>query len=492
MMNIDLSLKQETNLSPQMQQFFGILQANNQELGQLISQEISVNPVLEYQMDKADTPSNQDEFIDEFDYNNWNEDDLNKDSFEADLKDKSIVDWGDIDGESREHEIIFSTASQEKSVESYDFAYDSISVDISLPEYLNQQIQTLDLGSELLANCVYLIGCLDNRGYFDESADSLIESVPYKDFFDAALIVFRDLDPVGVGAFDLQSCLIMQLEKMMNASVSLSDKSVIQLAYKVVKDEFVKLSKHQYASIIKNLKTTETALEESLALIHTLNPAPGLIYESNTAAEVLMPDIDLFWQEDGSYKLELNQALIPTLSINQQYKQLALNRNESAESIKFLKNQVQNAKFWLYAIKQREETLLSITNVIVETQLAYLKGIGPLMPLSMQDIAQSLGIHQTTVSRSIFSKNLQTPDHIYPLKSLLSKAYQLKSGEHIPLDTILVKIKQLISKESPLSPVSDKKIAELLSQLGYDIPVRTVSHYREKLGYLPAHLRTTR
>ncbi len=491
MMNIDLSLKQETNLSPQMQQFFAILQANNQELGQLIAQEITVNPVLEYQADKADTSTNTDDFNTDIDGDDWGDNESKFDTSE----DNSFLDWGDVDGESREQEITrpsSSNAEQSFNDSSFDFAYSSISANPSLQEHLTQQVKTLNLEPELVENCSYLIGCLDDRGYFDEDADSLAKNITHKTLFEPALAIIRNLDPVGVGAFDLQSCLIIQLETLISTTDSLTDKSAIQLAYKIVKNEFDKLSKHQYAALSQAIGASESDLEASLALIRTLNPAPGLVYESNSSTEFLVPDIHLKWQEDGGYKLELDQDLISQLTINQQYKQLALSPHESAESIKFLKSQVQNAKFWMYAINQRQQTLLTIAQVIVETQLHYLKGIGPLVPLSMQDIASQLDIHQTTVSRSLVAKSLKTADHIYPLKSLLSKAYQLKSGEHIPLDTILVKIKQLISKESPLSPVSDKKIAELLSQLGYDIPVRTVSHYREKLGYLPAHLRTTR
>lgn len=501
MINIDLSLKQEATLSPQMQQFFGILQANNQELSQLIAEQISLNPVLEDQLDKVEnsTATDDDDFI--ADNEDWsNDDELINDSDSVD--ESSISDWGDIDGEAREYEITHqstpSVADLSDLTRSHEFAYDSISVDKSLQDHLVEQVQQLTLEFELLESCLYLVGCLDDRGYFDEDEKSLEINMPHPAYFKKALTIIRDLEPVGVGAFDLQGCLLIQLAKQLTSAngvnrIKVADKPVIQIAYDIIKDEFKKLSKHQYSQLTKALNITDDLLTQSLNLIRSLNPAPGLAYQLDSP-EILMPDITLAWSDDvadGGYKLALDQSFTPQLRINQQYKQLALNRQESAEATQFLKEQVQQARFWIYAINKRQETLLGITQIIAETQIAYLKGTGPLVPLSRQDIADALGIHQTTVSRSINAKSLQTPNHIYPLKSLLAKSFELNTGETVALGVILDEIKQLISKENSLSPLSDKKIAELLAQLGYDIPARTVSHYREKLGYLPAHLRIT-
>ena len=482
MQKLGLSQALQQKLSPQQIQFIKLLQVPTAELESRIEQELEANPALEEgpegdeperlneEENFSDSPSSENDEIDIKDY-------LRDDDYAGY---KMYSDGGGDEDEDREMPIPMSS---------------------TLHEQLLTQLGYLGLDERQYAIGKQLIGSIEGDGYIRRDLEAIVNDLAFSqgiettvEEVESILKKIQTFDPPGIAARNLQECLLLQLERMDNGR----DVDVA-VAKQIIRDSFEEFTKKHYHKILKKLGTEdEEFVRDAIALIVKLNPKPGGSVSSGMAKnQYVIPDF-IITNNNGRLEVSLNSRNAPELRISRSYAEMFKAYDKSnkkdkklKEAVTFVKQKLDSARWFIDAIKQRQQTLLKTMRAIVEFQYDFfLEGDETkLKPMILKDIANKIGMDISTVSRVVSSKTVQTDFGIYPLKYFFSEGISTDSGEEVSSREVKQIIRELIENEDKRKPMSDDKIEKILNEKGYNIARRTVAKYREQMNIPVARLR---
>lgn len=464
---------QSLTIAPQLQNSLKILQSASFDLRTAILAELQRNPLLEELPIEGVSVEAESELIQE------NSDSRN-DELDFDSDDFSILEKISDDYMENQMTDTVISGSDLQIQERRDHFLNSLTQEESLQQHLIDQITLCDCDETTKENLVLLIGSLDENGYLNESPSnlSLQLNIPYPQFLEA-LDILKTFNPAGIGAKDLQECLLIQLKRKQKED---------SLAHTIIDETYPLLLRRRIQEIAKKLKVSDEAIQKALEEIASMDPSPGKRFSADTN-NVIEPDIKIYL-EDDIWKIELNNEYIPKLRISQKYKDLLAQGNLSKKEKEYLVENMRSGKFLINSLDQRQNTLKKLSQKIIEQQPKFFVKSNPsLQPMTMQQIADDVGVHETTISRAIANKYAKTPHGVFPLKHFFNSGFTSESGETIANRSIKETIEKIIQKEDPKKPISDQAISKELEKEGIKIARRTVAKYREQQGILPTHLR---
>ncbi len=479
-------------LSPQQILLMKLIQIPTVGLEQRIKQEIEDNPALE--IDGAENKDEDNEF--ELKENQEQDEHLEEqDDFTSKEDEFDYEDYYD-DDEIPDYRLKVNNRSSDDEQREIPF-----STGITFHEFLKQQLGFRKLDEKKYQIGLYIIGNIDDSGYLERFTDSMVDDLAFtqniettKEEVEEVLAVIQDFDPPGVGARNLQECLLLQLKRKKDNG---ENSEAIELAEKILKRYFNEFTKKHYQKIIKRLEISEEQLKAAIDEILKLNPKPGnSMSETSRNNHYIIPDFTII-NNNGELELQLNSWNLPELHINNTYANM-LNelakkkRNKSQkEAYSFIKNKVDSAKWFIDAIQQRQNTLYATMYAIMQYQKEYfLTGDETkLKPMILKDIADIVGMDISTISRVANSKYVQTPFGTFLLKSFFSESMQKDDGEEVSTREIKRILQDIIESEDKKKPYTDEQLTKLLKEKGYPIARRTVAKYREQLNIPVARLR---
>jgi len=486
-------LTQTLILSPQMQQSLALLQAPTLELKALVEQELQQNPVLEEvavedldQRDKAERDSDdiaaapdpveppEDVIVDPTVEKNA---DVPVDDFQAEFEKLLQMDQDWRDHFSQASTPIRSSAEDE---EKRQFMFDSITAETSLAQYLVEQVRDTKLSDEEKGVAELLIGNIDDYGYLNVTIEELATTTslaPEK--IAEVLKVIQTFEPVGVGARDLRECLLIQLERAGQQET---------LEYRIVRDFMDALGKRRIPEIARGTGQTVDDVQEALARIGRLEPRPGRAFLP-VVEQYVAPEV--FVQKNGEeYTVSTNDEQIPHLRISNVYKDLMTGGGNNAEVKNYIREKIRAGKFLIKSLHQRQATIANIGREIVKRQRDFMeKGVAHLKPMTMAQVAEVVGVHETTVSRAVSGKYIDTPQGVFEMKYFFTAGLQNAHGDDVSNTSVKDMIADIFKGENPSNPLSDQEVVKMLTAKGITIARRTVAKYRDELGILPSNLR---
>ena len=479
MLNQKLQLKLSQKLSPQQIQLMKLIQLSTLEFEQRLSREIEENPALDTVNDNNEIEK------DEFDFEENNEKQESSDD-EIDISDYLT------DDDIPEYNLRTNNYSEENE-KAIPYAAGT-----SFNQFLKNQLHSFSFKDEELKIAEFILGSLDQFGYLRRELIDISDDLAFSMGIDAdenriqkILDKIYLLDPAGIGARDLQQCLLLQLKrKKINKNVS--------NATKIIKDLFDEFSKRHFDKIKSKLNISDEDLKESIYEIEKLNPKPGGAYNETTKINSsIVPDFTVEVL-DGEVKLKLNSRNAPDLYVSEEYKNMLSGYSESKEKSKsqkdavmFIKQKLDSAKWFIEAIKQRNQTLIMTMSAIVNFQKEYfLSGDEKkLKPMILKDIAEEITMDISTISRVANSKYVDTPYGTKLIKSFFSEGIKNSKGEEISTIEVKKTLEAIIESENKQKPLTDDQLTKLLNKEGYPIARRTVAKYREMIGAPVARLR---
>ncbi len=461
----NLSLQQV--LAPQLQQSLLILQAPLLELRNLVQQEMETNPVLEelateIGSDEGEDPKNTEAADQEF-----------KEEFDqlAKLDDE----WRDYMAQSNS----YSGRSQDDE-EKRQFFLDSIATQETLQQHLMGQLNQTALDTHDRKTAEVIIGNIDDSGFLQSTPEDMAMNtgIPQEDF-ENMLTLIQSFYPPGVGARDLGECLLIQLKRDGRGS---------SLEYKIISEHMLDLGKRRFPEIARKMGLNVEQVQKCANNISQLDPRPGQIF-AEAPQNYVLPDVTVE-KIDGEYQIILNGEQIPHLRISNTYKDIMSQDGNGSEVKDYIRDKIRSGKFLIKSIHQRQQTISNIAHEIVKRQREFLdQGSAHLKPMTMVQIADIVGVHETTVSRAISGKYMSTPQGVYEMKYFFTPGYQTSSGEAMSNTSVKEAIQDLVKNENGNAPLSDKEIVEILSDRGIPIARRTVAKYRTELNILPSNMR---
>ena len=472
-----LAQKLEKRLSPQQIQLMKLLQVPTMELEQRIKQEIEENPALEEGLDTV-----EDDFANEEDYTE--ELDGSTDFDLSEYMDDDSPDYKtQVNNRSNDDEEYFVPLSGEQSFQ----------------EKLIEQLHLLDLDDTQFSIADVIIGNLDESGYLNRTVFALVDDLAFsaniyvtEKQVEEVLALVQELDPAGVGARDLRECLLLQLKRTQSGDITRFT------AKKIVEDHFEEFIKKHYDKIQLKLEIEDQDLKEAIDEILKLNPKPGgSMKESAKPMQQITPDFTIV-EFEGKLDLSIHGRNAPDLKVSREYENMLRGYSEGAktsksdkEAVTFVKQKLENAKWFIDAIKQRQNTLFVTMSAIMNYQRAFfLTGDETnLRPMILKDIAELVGLDISTISRVANSKYVQTNYGIYSLKYFFSESMSKDTGEEVSTREVKKILSEAIQSEEKNKPLTDDKLTLILQEKGYNIARRTVAKYREQLNYPVARLR---
>jgi RNA polymerase sigma-54 factor len=484
MLKQQLQQKLQQKLSPQQIQLIRLLELPAIELEERIKHELEENPALEEGKD----------FLDDLDRSE-NE----GESFEAHDSDLTVEDSIDL-GDYRTEDDIPDYKLRELTERAEKKEEIPFSVSESLNEYLLQQLGLRDLSERHVKIAEYIIGNIDDNGYLRRDLSAIADDLIFQAGLDVTeqdieevLSVIQDFEPVGVGARDLQECLLLQLTKQ-------DEDTTKGLAIRILTEFFEEFTRKHYDKIMRGLELDEDIMKKVIREITMLNPKPCANWgdSTETTFSQVVPDF-VVEAINGDLILSLNNRGIPEMRISREYTEMfedytnnKMNQTtQMKEAVLFVKQKLDSAQWFIEAIKQRQETLQRTMETIISLQRNFfLSGDeASLRPMILKDVAERSGYDISTISRVSNSKYVQTNFGIYPLKYFFSESIQTDSGEEISTREVKAILKEYIEGEDKRKPLTDEELAALLKEKGYVIARRTVAKYREQLEIPVARLR---
>ena len=463
------SLALQQILAPQLQQSLLILQTPLLELRNLVQQEMETNPVLEELPDEPsiDGPNGAEPSAD----NNF------KEEFEklASLDEE----WRDYMAQSASYSSEGFRGSQEAQ-DKRQFFFDSIAVQETLQQNLVSQLNQTALNADDRKTSELIIGNIDDNGFLQSTTEemALSSGVPKEDL-EKMLALIQGFYPPGVGARDLRECLLIQLQREGRES---------GIEYKIVSEHMEDLGKRRFPEIARRMGISVEEVQEAANNIARLNPRPGQVFAAAPQNYVL-PDVTVE-KVDGDYQIILNNEQIPHLRISNTYKDIIAQDNNGSEVKDYIRDKIRSGKFLIRSIHQRQQTISNIAHQIVSRQRDFFEhGPSHLKPMTMGEIADAVGVHETTVSRAVSGKYMATPQGIFDMKYFFTPGYQTATGESMSNTSVKEAILDLVKHENGNAPLSDQEIVEILGERGIPIARRTVAKYRTELDILPSHMR---
>lgn len=474
-----LAQKLEQRLSPQQIQLMKLLQVPTMELDQRIKQELEENPALE---------EGKEEPLDEFD-NQDDEFSENENDFDTDFE---LSDYFDDDTPDYKTQVNNTSKDEEERAI-------PLSVEASFQEKLTEQLHLLYLDDTQFIIADTIIGNLDESGYLNRDIEAIVDDLAFSanitvsaDEVETVLKLVQELDPAGIGARDLRECLLLQIERKQEGNITL------YTAKKILQDHFEEFTKKHYDKIQKKLEIESEDLKQAIDAIIKLNPKPGgSMKEGAKSQQQVIPDF-IINDLEGRLELSLNSRNAPELKVSKEYEHLLRSYSEGAktsksdrEAVSFVKAKLDGALWFIDAIKQRQHTLLSTMEAIMNYQLDFfLSGDETkLKPMILKDIAEKVSLDISTVSRVANSKYVQTSYGVYSLKYFFSESLSTDSGEEVSTREVKKILSDAIEAENKAKPLTDEHLAKLLNDKGYNIARRTIAKYREQLNIPVARLR---
>lgn len=473
-LGLDLSLKLQQKLSFQMIQSLKLLQVNTLQLEQLLRTELEMNPVLEasdeIEMD-AEAEQSQEQ----------KDDDAAPDDVEPvdDLK----TSEDEIDWESYLEEGFDLGYSYNEERDPNDERYDMSPVyQISLEEHLTKQIAEKKISEKLQLLVQFIIGSLDNDGYLRLDCKDIAEFTQTSVYdVEEALHIVQMMDPPGIGSRNLRECMILQLK---------ARKQHAELALRIITEAWDLFERMKIPDLSRKFSVEPRDIQDAIDVLKTVNPKPGYEYAGDKSSSVI-PDL-IVEKIDGKMVVMLNDRSIPSLHISNAYAKL-IKRGSTAKTDvkKYVKEKFNSATWLIRSIEQRKNTMLRVMYAIIERQPEFFeKGPPNLSPLKLQDVADMIEMHISTISRVTSNKYVQTRHGIFELKYFFTEAIVQEAGTaDVSTERIKDRIREMIDHENATHPLSDQKIAESLEKEGMAVARRTVAKYREQLKILPARLR---
>lgn len=477
-LTVNQSLQQK--LSPQQIQFIKLLQIPTAELDKRIEEELEVNPALEEGRDKEEKEyENEDSAEEEYEDNELEE--INIDEYLQEEEFSGYKMQGD-GGYQQEEE-------REMPLPTYTTLNDNL--------YLQLGFLKLDEHKNQIAK--QLIGSIEEDGYIRRPIEAIVSDLEVlqqvktsEEEVEEVLNKIQYFDPPGIAARNLRECLIIQLKCRRD-----DDATIIQNAIRVLETCFEEFTKKHYEKIKKRLSLSHEDLKDAVDMITRLNPKPGSSSNSYERGQYIIPDF-ILKERNGKLELSLNSRNAPELRVNNTYADMldayskSKKKDKSArETISFVKQKLDAAKWFIDAIKQRQQTLLRTMNAIIEYQYEFFQegDESKFKPMILKDIADKIEMDISTVSRVANSKSIQTDFGIFPLKYFFSEGISTKTGEDVSSREVKYVLKELVDNENKRKPLSDDKLEKMLKEKGYRIARRTVAKYREQLGIPVARLR---
>ncbi len=500
--SLQLKIGQQLTMTPQLQQAIRLLQLSSLDLQQEIQEALDSNPLLEAEEEHDTQAPESDHDRQDMEHensssgnesansndnseqdDNWN-DDLPDDQWNEQIPAELTTDssWDDT----------FQHQSSSTQPRDDDWSPgDNDTAEESLQDHLLWQLNLTPMSDLDYQVALAIIDSVDADGYLTTSTEDLLEHFQTQqpeDFAEAELAEIeavlhrlQQFDPTGVCARNLNECLRLQLEQLPE------DTPFRIYAIRLVRDHLNLLGSHDYRTLMRRMRLKEPELQQVISLIQSLNPKPGGII-SPEAAQYVIPDV-LVRKQEGQWTVSLNNEASPKLRINSQYADLVRRADNSADNT-YLKNHLQEARWFLKSLASRNETLLKVTTEIVARQIDFFEeGDEGMKPMVLHDIAEAVDMHESTISRVTTQKYMHTPRGIFELKYFFSSHVGTSDGGAASSTAIRALIKKLIGSENAAKPLSDNKLAQLLKEQGINVARRTVAKYREAMNIPPSNER---
>lgn len=474
--SLQLKLGQQLTMTPQLQQAIRLLQLSSLDLQQEIQDALDSNPLLEVDSEEESGDLNGSD--DGADLSSAETSDaLTQDNIPEDLPTDSS--WDDVYSAS-------TAPAKGSGAGDDDYVYQG-ETSQSLQDYLTWQMQLSHFSDEDEAIAQAIIDAVDDAGYLTQTLEDILAAVSsdFPEVTDAEVCMVlkrvQRFDPVGVAARSVSECLLIQLSQKPPDTPMLSETK------RIIDDHLDLLAARDYRTLARKTKLKEEQLREVMRLLHQLHPRPG---ESivQRESEYVIPDVSVI-KRNGRWTVELNPDSVPRLRVNEEYAALSRNAKRSEDS-EYIKNHMQDARWFIKSIESRNETLLKVTNAIVQRQQAFFEhGEESMKPMVLNDIAETIDMHESTVSRVTTQKFMHTPRGIFELKYFFSSHVSTEDGGECSSTAIRALIRKLVAAETPAKPLSDSKIAELMAQQGIQVARRTIAKYRESLNIPPSNQR---
>lgn len=437
-----------------------ILQANSMEVSQMVQQALDVNPVLEdiTETISLDADSPDPDEADSLESMNETDDDWR----ELQILERRSQTWSSDDEERREH------------------LYNSIVAPETLQQHLGAQLEVSFIDPGIRVASQALLGNMDSRGFYDVTPSDLASRLEISsDDMEAAFQLIRSFDPAGIGAVNLRDSLLLQLERTGGQE---------SVEYRIIRDHLEDLARKRYPQIAKALGTTIERVSEAATHISRLTPNPGGEFDP-TGNPFIRPDVIIEKTDDG-WQAKLTNEYLPKLRISDFYKDMLGKTGSDRKARHFLRENIREGRTLIRSLSLRQETILAIAIKLIEHQPDFLrKGPRHLRPLTMNDLADELNLHATTISRAVAGKYVLTPHGLMEMRAFFAAGYQTADGTEVSNAGVREAMHSLIGKEDPSKPLSDDAIAKALKKQGIPVARRTVAKYREQLNILPSHLR---
>lgn len=469
-------------LSPQQIQMIKLLEVPALQMEQRIKKELEENPALEEGADDEEVP-NEEQEEDQFEEKDKDQEEFTLDDYidDDDIPEYRLQAKNYSKDDEKRMEIPFSAGS-------------------SFHENLESQFILRDLTEKQKILGEYILGNIDEDGYLRRELSNIVDDLAFlqnvnatEEELDEVLTIIQDLEPAGIGARTLRECLLLQIARR--------DHSVpaVELTHRILDQYFEEFSKRHYDKIVSRLDITEEDLKSAIEEILRLSPKPGSAFGDtySKSAQQIIPDFILDLTEEG-FDLHLNSRNLPELRLSKAYNEMLQsysrdkgNKKEMKDAVQFVKQKIDSAKWFIDAIRQRQNTLLLTMNAILKYQEEYfIEGDETrLKPMILKDVAEMTGLDISTVSRVANSKYIQTHFGIFPLKFFFSEGLQTDSGEEVSTREIKRILQDCIDNEEKRRPLTDEKLTDILQEKGYQIARRTVAKYREQLNIPVARLR---
>ncbi len=499
--SLQLRMGQSLAMTPQLQQAIRLLQLSTLELQSEIQEALEANPLLEVSEDDNGAPSSSDSHAGadseapattDFDISSpaadipeSHESEKELSATTQDMPDELPIDsaWEDT------YDSGVNTPMMGTSEDTRDFTEYSSSGEESLRDHLLEQafLRPLSQNDLVLATCI--IDAIDDDGYLADSLEEILsgansdrEIEDHLEVEDAEAVhqLVMQLDPIGCAARDLGECMSIQLQQ-------LAEQPGLEAAKRIVTEQLNLLGAHDYNKLRRELKISENELRVAISVIRSLNPRPGAQISSRKA-EYIVPDV-FVKRARGTWRVELNPDIAPKLGINALYAGMVKRADRSSDNT-FIRNHLQEARWFIKSLQSRNETLLRVGTAIIEHQRDFLEhGEVAMKPLVLRDIAEQLEMHESTISRVTTQKYMHTPRGIFEFKYFFSSHVSTADGGECSATAIRAMIKTLIAKENTQQPLSDSKIAKILVAEGIKVARRTIAKYREAMAIPPSNER---
>jgi RNA polymerase sigma-54 factor len=504
--SLQLKFSQQLTMTPQLQQAIKLLQLSTLDLQQEIQEALESNPLLETaentesEYTASDSNNSDAQTLDSRTDNEQNsskvetvdastangESDVSDpmDSHEA-LENRDLPN--DLPLDSSWEEYLGSTSAPTRMTGANpddDYVFQGETTE-SIQDHLMWQVELTHFSDIDKSIAIAIIDSIDESGYLTISSEELLESLDNEeielDEIECVLKRVQRFDPIGSGARTVTECLLVQLEQFDEQTPWLSQ------ARDLITEHADLLSSKDYRTLMRKTRLKEEQLREVMRLLKTLNPRPGSVISAREP-EYIVPDVNVY-KKKGVWTVELNNEALPALTVNETYAKLSKTTNNPNDS-QYIKSHLQEAKWFIKSLESRNETLLKVSHCIVAKQREFFE-LGPekMQPMVLNDVAEMVDMHESTISRVTTQKYMHTPRGIFELKYFFSSHVSTESGENCSSTAIRAFIKKLVADEPANKPLSDSKIAQMLADKGINVARRTIAKYRESLNIPPSNQR---